>query len=64
MNLERIWEITRSTRNSIKRYVEDYELGRNQADFTPYYGLNLNPRDLARLHGVWHVKMTASDEPT
>jgi hypothetical protein len=43
-------------RGTVQRYVEDFEAGRQEADFGPFWGIDLGPRDLCKLHGVWHAK--------
>ncbi len=40
-------------RAAIQRYVEDFEAGKQEADFSPYVGKDLSPKDLCRLHGTW-----------
>jgi hypothetical protein len=50
---EEVREVTGCTRSVLERYVADFEEGRRAADFTPFWGIDLGPRDLCRLHGVW-----------
>jgi hypothetical protein len=57
---DEIHERTGCPRASVKRYVEDFEAGRQQADFEEYFGADLTPRDLCRLHGTWHETMRAT----
>jgi hypothetical protein len=42
---------------SVARYIEDFEAGRREADFSSYAGADLGPRDLCRLHGTWHERV-------
>jgi hypothetical protein len=42
---------------SVQRYIADFEVGRQEADFTPFFGTDLGPRDLCRLHGTWFERM-------
>jgi hypothetical protein len=42
---------------SVKRYIEDFEAGRQEADFSAYVGVNLGPKELCRLHGTWHERV-------
>lgn len=57
VSTERIVEITGCPRKTIQRYLDDFEAGRNGADFTPYFGIDLGPKELCRLHGLCHEKM-------
>ncbi len=50
-----IQQMTGCPQKTVQRYVADFEEGRRQADFAPYFGADLGPKDLARLHGVWHA---------
>jgi hypothetical protein len=52
---EEIRTITGCPPSTIERYIADFEEGRGE-DFDPYYGKDLGPKDLARLHGVWHAR--------
>lgn len=38
---------------ALTRYVADFEEGKREASFDPYFGVDLGPRELARLHGLW-----------
>jgi hypothetical protein len=40
---------------TVARYVADFEAGRLNADFGPFFGAELKPVDLCRIHGVWHA---------
>ena len=53
---DEIRALTNATRAAIGRYLADFVEGRAEADFTRYFGLEIGPRDLARLHGLWHVE--------
>ena len=50
---EEIREVTGCTRSVLERYVADFEEGKKEGDFTPFWGIDLGPRDLCRLRGVW-----------
>jgi hypothetical protein len=52
-SIDDIRRLTNCPRHTIERYVADFEAGRKEADFTPYFGLDLGPRQLCRLYGVW-----------
>ena len=45
--------ITGSPPGTIKRYIADYQEGLKLNDFTSYCGMELGPKELARLHGTW-----------
>jgi hypothetical protein len=47
----------------VQRYVADFEEGRRAADFGPYYGIDLGPKELCRLQGVWHAVWGVASEP-
>jgi hypothetical protein len=42
---------------SVQRYIEDFEAGRQEPDFGAYFGQELGPRELCRLHGTWHERV-------
>jgi 3-methyladenine DNA glycosylase Mpg len=44
---------TSCSRRTIERYIADFESGRQEADFTPYFGLDLGPAAWCKLYGVW-----------
>ena len=50
---EEIYQATGCTRQAIQRYIEDFEAGRSESDFQSYFGAELSPKDLCRLHGTW-----------
>lgn len=50
--LERIHELTGSPRRTIERYVQAFDAGRHETDFTPYDRTDLDPLKLCRLHGM------------
>jgi hypothetical protein len=45
---------------TVQRYLADFEAGRREKDFTPYFKIDLSPADLCRLHGTWHELMRRS----
>jgi hypothetical protein len=49
---EEIADLTGCTRSAIQRYVADYEAGQKEKDFSSYFGVDLSPKDLCRLHGT------------
>jgi hypothetical protein len=50
-----IHQLTGCPRGSIRRYLVDYEAGRQEADIASFFGIELTPRDLCRLHGTWYA---------
>jgi len=48
-----IQSLTNCPRRAMERYIADFERGRKEADFTPYFGIDLGPAELAKLYGVW-----------
>jgi 3-methyladenine DNA glycosylase Mpg len=51
--IEEIQQGTNCPRRSIERYLTDFEAGRKEADFTPYFGVDLGPAELCKLYGTW-----------
>lgn len=49
---DEIADLTGCTRSAIQRYIGDYEAGRHEKDFSTYFGIDLSPKDLCRLHGT------------
>lgn len=52
-----IRQLTGCPRASIQRYLEDYKAGQAETAFTGYFGIDLGPKDLCRLHGTWRALM-------
>ncbi|HWG41657.1 MAG TPA: hypothetical protein VN688_02645 [Gemmataceae bacterium] len=52
-SLDDIQRLTNCPRRAIERYVAAFEAGRAEADFTPYFGIDLGPSELCKLYGVW-----------
>jgi hypothetical protein len=50
---EDIQRLTNCPRRTVERYIADFEIGRQEADFAPYFDMDLGPRELCRLYGVW-----------
>ena len=53
---DEIRALTNATKGAIGRYLADFAEGRDEEDFTPYFGRELGPKDLARLHGLWDAR--------
>jgi hypothetical protein len=43
---------TRSPARTVAATLAEYEAGRSEGRFEDYYGVDLRPRDVARLHGI------------
>src|SRR5262249_12340 len=56
MDATAIQQLTGGTKQAIQRSLADFEEGRQSADFAPFFGKDLSPKDLCRLHGTWHAK--------
>jgi hypothetical protein len=60
---EEIQKQTGCPRAAVGRYLADFEAGRQQPDFGPYYGKDLSPKELCRLHGTWYANFGAPQTP-
>jgi hypothetical protein len=49
-------ERTGCTKGALERYIADFEEGKKEESFDAYFGIELGPRELARLHGVWWAR--------
>jgi hypothetical protein len=47
---------TGCTKGALERYIADFDEGKKEVSFDPYFGIELGPRELARLYGLWQVK--------
>jgi hypothetical protein len=56
VGVEEIHRLTGSPRRSIERYIADFEAGTQEASFDRYFGKDLTPAELCRLHGTWRAK--------
>jgi hypothetical protein len=54
--LGEIRELTGCNKGAIERYIADREAGTKESDFTPFFGIDLGPKELCRLHGLCSVK--------
>jgi hypothetical protein len=52
-SVEDIQRLTNCPRRTVERYIADFETGRKEADFAPYFGIDLGPTELCKLYGVW-----------
>jgi 3-methyladenine DNA glycosylase Mpg len=57
-----IREQTGCTKAALDRYTADYQAGLGESDFGPYFGIDLGPKELARLHGVSQAKFGRRSE--
>ncbi len=51
---EQIQQETNCPRPTVQRYVADFEAGKQEPDLSAYYGKELGPKELCRLHGTWY----------
>jgi 3-methyladenine DNA glycosylase Mpg len=51
--VEDIQRLTGCPKRTVERYAADFETGRKEADFMPYFGIDLGPAELCKLYGVW-----------
>src|SRR5947209_18806215 len=49
---DEIRDLTRAPARSITTYVVEYETGRHGGRFEDYFGKEIGPRELCRLHGI------------
>jgi hypothetical protein len=66
LELTEILDKTGSSKGSAQRYIKDFEAGQLEADLTPYWGTDLSPTELCKLHGVCNAKwgtMTPGELP-
>ena len=52
-DVETIRRVTGCPAASIRRYIEDFEAGRQETDFGPYLGVETGPREWCRMYGLW-----------
>jgi hypothetical protein len=64
LSVAEIREQTGCNKGAIERYIADYEAGTKESEFKPYFGIELGPKELARLHGLWQVKYGRKQAPT
>ena len=50
---EEIHKLTGCPKGTVQRYLADFEEGKRAADFDPFFGKELGPKDLCRLYGTW-----------
>ncbi len=50
---QEIQRLTNCPRRIVQRYIAAFECGRKEADFAPYFGMELGPAELCKLYGVW-----------
>ncbi|HTU93345.1 MAG TPA: hypothetical protein VMF69_24910 [Gemmataceae bacterium] len=62
IDIEGINRLTNCPRRIVERYIADFERGRKEADFTPYFGIDLGPAELCKLYGVWFAHWGFSGE--
>ncbi len=58
---EDIKQNTGSPNSSIERYINDFEVGKQEEDFSPYFVKNLNTKALCKLHGTWYQNFLSNE---
>lgn len=48
--------LTGTPRKTVERYVSDFEAGKREASFDPYFGADLGPAGVCKLLGTWAAK--------
>lgn len=56
MSQTTIHQLTGCPKHTIQQYIEAFEAGRLETDFSPYFGIHLKPKELCRLYGMWHTQ--------
>src|SRR5439155_13962936 len=51
-----IVSLTGSPKKTVERYVADFEQGKREATFDPYFGVDLGPAGVCKLLGAWAAK--------
>jgi hypothetical protein len=49
-------EKTGCTKGALERYIADFEEGKKEPGFDPSFGIELGPKELSRLYGLWQAK--------
>lgn len=53
---EQINQLCGCPKGTVQRYVLDYEVGKQETDFGPYFGIDLGNPELCKLTGLWQAK--------
>ena len=61
MDIEQICQTTGSPQRSVREYINNFELGRQEKDFSQYYGMVFDRKQLCRLHGTWYETSESLD---
>jgi hypothetical protein len=48
--------LTGTPKKTVERYAADYEVGKSEATFDPYFGIDLGPAGVCKLIGAWAAK--------
>ncbi len=54
MDIEQICQTTGSPQPIVREYINNFEIGRQEKDFSQYDGMTFNRKQLCRLHGIWY----------
>jgi len=52
--------LTGTPRKTVERYVADFEAGKTEASFDPYFGVDLGPAGVCKLLGAWAAKYASA----
>ncbi len=52
-DIDTIQHLTGCPKASIRRYIKEFEIGREEGAFAPYFGVEIGPNDWCRLYGIW-----------
>jgi 3-methyladenine DNA glycosylase Mpg len=56
ISIEEIHQITGSPNHTIRKYIDDFNIGRQLEDFSSFFGIDLNTSELCQLHGTFYSK--------
>lgn len=56
LSAEEIHDVTGCPKATVERYIADFEEGCKEDGFDCYYGIDLSPKELCRLHGTYHSR--------
>ncbi|MBW4508460.1 MAG: hypothetical protein KME64_18375 [Scytonematopsis contorta HA4267-MV1] len=58
-SIEEINQLTGCPKHIITKYIADFDTGYLGNDFSSYFGLDLNTKQLCKLHGTWHKNFSS-----
>ena len=54
LSIEQIQAATGCPSGTVQRYLADFAAGTSEADLSSYFGKELGPKEMCRLHGTWY----------